>query len=193
MKIASLAILGCLSGVVHAGDSHEEPKVVVAAGHRSENVATALTVAGIVVPVALVANMFRPGVEAGDGQFMIGTLALFGLQLGPSIGNWYARDFGGPGLGVRFAGYVSFLVGLQYFDDAKRCARGEPVEDGCDGSERTAGKISFALGAWMVAGSWAYDLITSRRSVRLQNRRLRGQLTPIVSSSTAGLAFGGTF
>ena len=160
---------------------------------RDEDVATSLTVAGIVLPAAAVVNAFRPGCEAGDGCFMLGTLAAIALIPGPSMGHWYAGRSGGAGMGLRFAGLTGLMVGVAFFDDAKRCARGEMVEGGCLGSERTSGIVSTVIGAWMVAGSWAYDLIESRRAVRDRNRRQRARLVPVVGPATTGLALGGTF
>jgi hypothetical protein len=208
-RFVSLAIVASLAATAYADGASTEPSLQLLPPSeaprltsqtdtpwirtRSEDTATALTIAGILVPAAGVANMLRPGCEAGDGCFMLGSFAMLALIPGPSMGHWYAGRSGGAGMGVRFAGFTALAVGYQFFDDAKRCARGEVVEGGCLGDERTAGIVSYAIGAWMIAGSYAYDLIESRRAVRDRNRRLRAKLVPVIGPSTSGLALGGTF
>jgi hypothetical protein len=156
---------------------------------KSEDVATALTVAGIVVPAALFANGFRPGVEAGDGQFMLGIVGMIGMIPGPAAGHWYTGHVGTYGMLARFGGYVFMIAGASMIEEANRCARGEQVSDGCEGADRNVGRVMVGAGIFAVAGSWAYDILEVRR----QARASRVQIVPVIAPGSAGLVLGGSF
>jgi hypothetical protein len=188
MRVLACVACVCLLGGA-AGASPDGETI----GGKHEGVATALTVTGIVVPAVLFANMFRPGIHAGDGQFMLGTLGAVMLIPGPALGHWYANRFGGRGMLTRFGGVVLAVTGASFIEDARRCARGEVVPDGCQGGDREIGIGLAAVGIGAVVTSWAYDLMTSRREVRRYNERRRVHVAPFASRTSSGLALGATF
>jgi len=156
-------------------------------GLKSESTATMLTLAGVATPFLLTALTYEPDT---DNPMYVAVGFMSGLVL-PAAGHWYTRRIGTYGILMRFGALVVFGTGLSYLDDADRCARGEPVTDGCHRSDRTVGKITMGAGIAAWVGSWAYDVMSARLEVRRYNERRRLLFMPLTAQHTLGIAIGG--
>src|SRR5690242_12642932 len=114
VRSSTVGLVKVLAGVMvialAASSAHAESSE--ASDGKSETVATALAVTGIALPVFAFAQMFRPGVEAGDGRFMLGTLGAVALLPGPALGHWYTGHVGTYGMLMRFGGIVFTGAGV---------------------------------------------------------------------------------
>ncbi len=164
---------------------------------RSENLATGFTLAGIVLPSALIYEGMResadPRSEDGDGG-----LTAMGIVLafpGPAVGHWYAGHLGGIGLLARAVGIPLFLVGDSHLGRIERCGRGEVEASDiyCKDLSRTKGRAYVATGLALTVGSWVYDLITSRREIARFNATRAFVVAPTVLPGGAGAAVAGSF
>lgn len=156
---------------------------------KDPNKATLLTGLGIAVPIAMVTYGVTTDIDEGG-------LAAMGITLGwfaPAAGHWYAGRVGTYGFLARMGGVVFFMTGVSELDDAKKCARGIEVTDGCDGVSRGVGRAAIGLGVSLYAGSLVYDFMSSRREVRDYNSHHKIQVMPMMTGSSTGLAVGGAF
>lgn len=167
----------------------DKPMEVHVRPPKRESTATALTLAGIVTPLVLTYLTYEPNT---DNPMYAPIGGITGLVL-PALGHWYSGRVGTYGMLMRLGGLTLAVVGLQYLDDADRCARGEQVPDGCFANDRSVGRVSVALGLATWAGSWVYDVVSARREVRRYNRRTTVQIMPMLARDTTGLAIGGAF
>jgi hypothetical protein len=185
-----LALIVIAGGVAHASPPGETPPLEsVVYDAKSETTATVLTLAGIATPFALTYLLYEPDT---DNPMYASVGMMTGLFM-PAIGHWYTRRVGTYGILMRFGALVAFGVGVQYLDDADRCARGEQVPDGCFASDRAMGRASVGLGLATWAGSWVYDVWSARREVRRRNARKTIQILPMAAQGTTGFAIGGAF
>lgn len=156
---------------------------------KSETTATALTLAGIALPFAATYMMYEPHTDNP-------VWAPYGLILGltlPAAGHWYSGRIGGYGMLIRLGAFTTAMVGYSFVDDAKRCARGEQVPDGCQAGDREIGYAAIGIGIAAWASSWVYDVMSARREVRRHNERAKVQLVPMVVRGASGVAVGGSF
>lgn len=156
---------------------------------KDPNKATLLTGLGIAVPAAILTLGLTTDVDEG------GTAGM-GFALGwimPAAGHWYAGRVGTYGILARLGGISFFMAGISEIDDAKKCARGIEVYDGCDGVSRGAGRALVGVGATLYIGSLVYDFVSSRREVHEYNRRHAVQLAPFTTQGSTGLAVTGAF
>jgi hypothetical protein len=191
VKIAVLAIVLAGSSAWAGPPSATapiEPMEVQLRPPKHESTATVLTLAGIAAPFVLTYLTYEPDT---DNPMYAPIGGITGMLL-PAIGHWYVGRVGTYGMLMRLGGLTSAVVGLQYLDDADRCARGEEVPDGCFKSDRTVGRVTVALGIAAWAGSWVYDVFSARREVRRYNRRNTVHLVPMLGTTT-GVAIGGGF
>ena len=185
------AIVLATIDVAHAqapGETLTSKEVTVR--RRDPNKATLLTGLGIAAPAAMVTLGLTTDIDEGG-------FAAMGFTLGwitPAAGHWYAGRVGTYGMLGRMGGVVFFMTGVEEISDAKKCARGIEVTDGCDGVSRGAGRAFIGLGLSLYAGSLIYDFVTSRREVHQYNRRhTLLQVAPIVTHGSTGFAVGGAF
>ena len=82
---------------------------------------------------------------------------------------------------------------MHEIDDAKKCARGIDVTNGCEDVSLDAGRAMVGVGVSVYTGSLIYDLVTSRREVREYNSHYKIQVIPMMSQSSTGIAVGGAF
>jgi hypothetical protein len=143
---------------------------------KSQAVATGLTLVGIVAPIGIMA-LGTTNIDEG-GVFGLGMIASIP---GPAMGHWYTNHVGTYGMLGRFVALSTILAGINEIADAKRCARGEQVADGCDGVSRGVGRGMIGVGAALYASSWAFDFVTSRSEVRRWNALRTIQLKPLTS------------
>lgn len=159
--------------------------------HRKDpNKATLLTGLGIAVPAAILTLGLTTDIDEGGTA---GMGLVFGW-IAPAAGHWYAGRVGTYGLLARMGGVTFFGAGLSEIDDAKKCARGIEVPDGCDGVSRGVGRAMVGIGATLYVGSLVYDFVASRREVREHNRRhTTVEVAPLLTRNSTGLALAGTF
>jgi hypothetical protein len=165
------------------------PTEIVVRDAKSAEAATLLTGLGIGVPALMLTIGVTTDVDEGG-------MAAMGLTLGwitPAAGHWYARHAGTYGILARLGGMSLVIAGFEEIDDAKKCARGIEVTDGCDGVSRGVGRGLIGVGAALYVGSLVYDFVSSRREVHEYNRRRRMLLTPVVTADATGLALSGAF
>ncbi len=195
MRLAVVATITALSAVASAAPPGEAPHgeppptETRVLGGKSENVATALTIAGIAAPFALGALTYEPNTDFP----IYAPIVAIGSLFGPALGHLYSNRIGTYGIAMRLGALTVGMVGWQYVDDANKCARGEEPADGCIDGSRPVGKVLIGVGLAAWAGSWVYDLYSARREVRRYNERRTVQVFPTASSTGAGFALGGTF
>jgi hypothetical protein len=119
------------------------------------------------------------------GAVAIGTFA------GPTLGHWYARRAGSPGLIARAVGVGLVYWGLSSFDIAPCLA--------CKDRDDRLGVAAVALGLGTYAVATVYDVIDAPRAVRRRNERVRGlPVRPLIGrglggNTSVGLALSGRF
>ena len=149
-------------------------------GMKSPTVAALLSIAGTVVPTAA---LFAAG-SAGSASGDVFVASLVGMELGPSLGHWYAGDYLTAGLGLRAGGTALVIAGLsQAFD--------------CNGDScRSSGTAPAAFGAALFASGVVYDIATAGHAANAWNTE-HLQLAPTMISSaghaTVGVGLGGSF
>lgn len=152
-------------------------------GDKDPGVATLLSIAGTVVPSALVLS--AAGTENGSaGLFLAG---LLGMELGPSLGHWYAGDYLTAGLGMRAGGTALLVVGL---GEALQCL------DVNDGSCHSGGEAPLLIGAGLFVTGSIYDIATAGRAANQWNKehlRLAPTMISSAGHSTVGVGLGGSF
>ncbi len=153
------------------------------AGNKDPGVATLLSIAGTVVPTAIVVS--AAGTENGSVGLVLA--GLLGMELGPSLGHWYAGDYLTPGLGMRAGGTALLVVGL---GEALQCI------DVNDGSCRSGGEAPLLIGAGLFVTGTIYDIATAGHAANTWNKE-HLQLAPTMISSaghaTVGVGLGGSF
>jgi hypothetical protein len=101
-----------------------------------------------------------------------GGMAAMGITLGwftPAAGHWYTGRVGTYSFLARMGGVVFFMTGVSELSDAKKCARGIEVTDGCDGVSRGVGRAAIGLGRVALRGLARLRLhLVASRSARLQ-------------------------
>ncbi len=150
------------------------------AGRKDPGVATLLSIAGTVVPTAALFAAGSAGSAGGD----VFVASVIGMELGPSLGHWYAGDYLTAGLGLRAGGTALVVAGLsQAFD--------------CNGDScRSSGTAPAAFGAALFASGVVYDIATAGHAANAWNTG-HLQLAPTTISSaghaTVGVGLGGSF
>lgn len=101
-------------------------------------------------------------------QTISASLAIYGLVMGPSAGNFYAEDYlrGGLGAAARLSsGYFLLL-------DATREIMGKQVSEslGWDDKDVQLTDTGVLIGAGVFIGSMIYNVLSSKASVREYNR-----------------------
>jgi hypothetical protein len=150
---ASSLVLSALATVAAAqpalapleGPAEPTPAAPSDLDYRDPGVATALSIGGTLVPIALVVagsemdSKSNTGSSAGITMVEAG---LAGMVLGPSLGHWYAHDYLTPGLGMRAGGGALIVYGLV---EALSCGFDEST--GCSGNVATAGRTATSWNA----------------------------------------------
>lgn len=189
--LACLVLIGMVS-FAHAqapGESAPPVPKEIILHKRDPNKATLLTGLGIAVPAAL----FAYGVTHESDDLSAISMGFMLSMFMPAAGHWYANRVGTYGFLARFGGFSFLMDGLIEIDDAKKCARGIDVIDGCDGVSLDEGRARVGVGISLYAGALIYDLVTSRREVREYNSHYKIQVMPTLSQSSSGIAVGGAF
>ncbi len=113
------------------------------------------------------------------GSFAVG----YGFLIGPSMGNFYAQDFGRGllGVGIRTAGTALFYSGVadalqdDWFDDEGNDSRGD------GGAKITGGFIIYTIGA-------LYSIFTLPQSVHDYNKKFELSASPSYDPKSRTLA-----
>jgi hypothetical protein len=164
--------------LARAGTAHaEEP--------RSPLVATALAAVPIGVSVAL-------GIAAAETDSdALGFAATTGLLVGPSLGHFYAGEWGRGLLttGARAAGAGLIIVGAFAGWDA--CDWNAAYDDPCHEEAREDhedGKVVMGIGAAAFVAATVYDVVDAPFAARRFNQRVT--VAPTLVSGSAGDAPG---
>lgn len=100
-----------------------------------------------------------------------GYLAIYGLMVGPSTGNFYAEDYTRGGFGA----LARAAAGIWLLKDATREVLGKNIEEVMPWEDEE--KVKFAdtkiwVGTTIVVGSAIYNFISAKQSVEEHNARL---------------------
>jgi len=108
-----------------------------------------------------------------------------GTYIGPSTGQWYAGQFGGLGMGLRAAGFLSALYGFSQILESE-CDY--EYEYDCSDSDAagTRGGIMLIGGASLWFGSTIYDIVLAKRAADSWNTRHQVGVAPLVANDAAG-------
>lgn len=146
---------------------------------------------GTVLPVAtgvLATKVFKSETVQTVGA----SLAVYGLIMGPSTGNFYAEDYlrGSLGAAVRLG------VGYYLLRDATRELMGKKVSEslGWDNKDVEITDTRVLIGAGVFLGSMVYNVLSSKASVkgfnrskgyalRLSGEDIGGKAIPVITAS----------
>jgi hypothetical protein len=125
----------------------------------------------------------------GQYDFLAGTLAIGGLFVGPSLGQFYAGSYGpgSIGIGIRTTGGLMGLIGMATVIGSaldNMDGGGEPEAD-----DSNQGLTLFLVGGITYLGGALYSLFDTGYAVRRQSDPRRPQRygwTPDVSRTPAG-------
>ncbi len=137
---------------------------------KSVSTARGKAVRGTVFPLAL--GIGSTLIFENSTVELIGSsLAVYGLMTGPSIGNFYAKDYvrGVIGVAVRLGG--GYLL-----HDATREIFGDDFADavGWDDEEVSLTDTKVLIGGALIVGSAIYNIISAEASVKRYNSRNGG-------------------
>lgn len=144
--------------------------------HKDE--ALRKSISGTLIPVALGVGAATL-IENNTVETTASLLAVYGLIMGPSTGNFYAKDYlrGMLGVAVRLGGGYLIL-------DATRELAGDDVADalGWDDKNISLTDTSVLVGGGIILGSTLYNILSSKASVNRFNEKqgYRVQLMPAV-------------
>lgn len=132
-------------------------------------------IAGTLIPIAT--GMSTTLLFDNDTIETTGSLmAVYGLVIGPSMGNFYARDYlrGMLGVAARLGGGYLML-------DATRELAGDDVADalGWDHSSVKFTDTKILIGAGLILGSAIYNIVSSKASVHRYNKK-KGYILGVV-------------
>jgi len=146
-------------------------------------------IAGTLVPIALGVGM-ASFIENNTIKKAASFAAVYGLVLGPSFGNFYAKDYlrGMLGVAARVGGSIMLL-------DATRELAGDDVADGLgwDDESVSLGDTKVLIGSGIILGSAIYNIISSKASVNRFNKKTGyligmmpafrdGQVVPLITA-----------
>lgn len=117
----------------------------------------------------LVTGITATKVFKGDKLQTAGSLlAIYGLLMGPSAGNFYAEDYLRGGLGVAARAGIGYFMLL----DATREIMGKEVAESLtwDNKDVELTDTNVLIGAGVFLGSMVYNVISSKASVKEFNR-----------------------
>jgi len=187
MKAITVLIFSCMmlvfSSPLYAQNSFSngQPKNVGDARSKA--------VAGTIFPIAIgVAGASL--IKNNTIQKMASYLAVYGLVMGPSMGNFYAKDYLRGMLGV-----AARLAGGYLIKNATRELAGKGVAKGVGWDNKSVSLTStkILVGEGIILGSAIYNIISSKASVHRYNRKVgyqigmgstyrHGKLVPMLSA-----------
>ena len=167
---------------------------------KSERVATGASVAGTLVPIAMMVAASQIEDDATSSALALGGAA--GLFIGPSAGHFYAGQIMTKGLALRLGGAMvvagSLVAG--FGDDCFLFCPDNPDssvpylhEDTNDNNEHWLGVAVIGVGVFAVGV--IHDIATADNEARAYNRAHARTLTiaPTLGREQAGFAVVGTF
>lgn len=134
---------------------------------KSVSTARGKAVRGVIFPVGLGVGSTLI-FENNTVELLGSSLAVYGLMVGPSIGNFYARDY------VRgFIGVAARLAGGYLIRDATREIFGDDMADavGWDDEKVSLTDTKILIGGGLILGSALYNIISAEASVERYNSR----------------------
>lgn len=142
---------------------------------KSVDEARSQAIAGTLIPVAMGIGstlLFENKTIETTGSVM----AVYGLVMGPSMGNFYARDYlrGMLGVAARVGGGYLML-------DATRELAGNDVADalGWDDEAVKLTKTKVLIGSGLILGSAIYNIVSAKASVHRYNEK-KGYIIGVV-------------
>lgn len=156
---------------------------------KSESSATAASVAGTLVPIAMLGTAAL--MSDGKTQEALGIAGGVGLALGPSAGHWYSGKVVTKGLFLRGAGVgvavTAFIAG-----------RTLELHEALDGGDHNGRAVMYGgalVGSGLVVAGIIHDIATADDAARDYNRKHARTLTiaPTITRESTGFAIAGTF
>lgn len=135
---------------------------------RSENQAVTQSIINTLMPIAVGYGSVK--LFKGNTVETIGaSLAIYGLIVGPSTGNFYANDYLRGGLGALTRLGAAFLL-----QDATSEVFGRDFANALhvDNESVKLGDTNIIVGSALMVGTIAYNLVTAPVSVREYNRKM---------------------
>lgn len=190
----TIALLLATTTAARAGTDH-------VATTKTADTATALTIAGTAVPLAMIVGGLA---SESDGGNSIAVAGLAGIVIGPALGHLYAPDRPGLelGLGVRVGAVALAVAGAELFAHSGPllgCWGDGCGVDGHDGSDGAAlGLGLVATGVIAAGASIVFDLGDAGAAARRYNHTHALQASPVLvgtspAASTPGFGVSGRF
>lgn len=155
---------------------------------RSPDVAVALSLVPTLGGIAITAWGSTLYEKRADTAVAVGLVT---ANLGPTIGNVYAGDVWNLGLQTRLAGAGFLVVGGAMVLGCYRESCNSSTVAYLGGGMLVVGSLTYVVGAAIEIGN-AYGAANAH-NMRLEERRSRLSLVPVVRTTDAGLAIAGTF
>ena len=134
--------------------------------YKSQGVAVGLSVLSTTVPLFMASALSS---ETSNSEVLVGTLAIGGLVIGPSLGQFYASSPGTALLGV----FLRFLGGGMAITGLSKSVAWCDSETGKDCGDDKGSELMIA-GAMLYTGGVVYSLVDGYFSVNRWNIRQDG-------------------
>jgi len=189
MKIAKYIISGLLLTLLIVSSAVQAQSRFKSKYLKSVDEARTQAVAGTLVPIALGLGTTWL-VDSNTIEKTASGGIIYGLMIGPSFGNFYAKDYLRGMLGV-----AARVGGGLLMRDATREIFGDDVADavGWDDEDVSLTDTKILVGGGIVLGSAIYNIISSKASVNRFNRKKGyivllpdvrdGKIIPMLSAS----------
>jgi hypothetical protein len=172
------------------GISNAQPEIGQSRYLKSVSEARNRALTGTLVPIAT--GVAATKLFKSEGLQTTGAaLAVYGLVMGPSIGNYYAEDYMRGTLGALVRAGVGYYMLL----DATRELMGEQVSKslGWDKKDIELSDTPVLIGAGIFIGSMVYNVISSKNSVneynssmgygmQLEGKRIGDKTVPVLTA-----------
>lgn len=175
MNICKWSLLVLLLFSLLSEVSYAQPEIGSSRYLKSVSEARNRALTGTIVPVAT--GIVATKIFKSEAMQTVGaSLAVYGLVMGPSVGNFYAEDYlrGTLGAAVRTG------VGYYMLLDATRELMGKQVSEslGWDNKDVEISDTQVIIGAGVFLGSMVYNVLSSKKSVEEFNRSMGYGMLP---------------
>lgn len=170
-KIIAYSLLIFVLGMTIQVNAQSEISVTTNANEQPKTISEARTLVftNTLMPVGVgmgTVALFENNTVQSIGAAM----AVYGIVVGPSTGNFYANDYarGGLGMAVRFVGaYLMKNATSEIF--GHRFSNALHV----DNKDVSIGDTKILIGAGLVIGSMVYNFVTASKSVKEFNKGMK--------------------
>ncbi len=132
--------------------------------YKSRSKALTLALAHTLIPIGAGVAVGAIGSSNVEGVRLVcrATLLAYGSGFGPSIGNFYAKDYTRGGIGVALRGIGALIIFTGF---------NKKIDDDEDSESGISGDALMKIGASLIVGSAIWNIITSPFSADSYNKK----------------------